>query len=476
MKLKNILKSTLALGLLVAGMSSCDMNTPMYYFSDPATPKTVQDVQNVVNGAYNQFAGYRFYGRNVVALGDIATDIATASPSKGHFVAIDQWTFNETEGVLDEIWKSGYVVIGSCTDAINQANALLAEANTSDDEKAQLQSLIMQAAGLKAYTYYAMINIFGKDVATNGNTPGLILVKEEKPAPKVEVERASVSEVYSYILDLLKQAHAAAAAAGEAAYMEPYQYYISPVALDAMEAKIKLSLHDYAGAKAAATKALQSSKDISNKDYLAMWSSTAPSAEDIFTLVKSEDDNLSANALNTLYGSYLASLNSLVLDVMKDTDARSGLIQMTKADDEAIQLPHPTKYNGTPSAAAVSNIPVLRYSDMYLTLAEAEANLGNLAAASTALLNVAKRDSEVNATTFTAYGKAELLQFIAEERVREFFVEGHRLMDLKRTGAPATINGKQGYVISGFAFPIPASEINAGFMTQQNDDWSTLIP
>lgn len=39
MKLKNIIKSTLAIGLLLASFSSCDMNTPMYYFTDPTATK-----------------------------------------------------------------------------------------------------------------------------------------------------------------------------------------------------------------------------------------------------------------------------------------------------------------------------------------------------------------------------------------------------------------------------------------------------
>lgn len=474
MKLKNILKTSLTLGLLMTGLSSCNMDTPMNYFVDPNNPKTVTDVQNNLTGAYNQFAGYRFYGRNVVALSDIATDISQVSPSKGHFVSIHQWTFSETEVILGEIWSSGYVVIDAATDVVNDAKVLLADEGLSNGEKATLHDVMMQAYGLKAYTYYILVNIFAKDVASNGSTPGVILVKDVKPAPKEPVERATVTDTYNYILELIAAAREEAGKAGEAVSKDAV--YITPKALDAMEAKVKLSMHDYAGAKTAATAALTDFKGISNEDYLAMWTTNVPSAEDIFTLKKTEDDNLSSNALNTLYGSYLATITPTVVNAVKDTDLRSQLILMSYDGDDDLDVPHPMKYDGIPNAAAVSNIRVLRYSDMYLTLAEAEANLGNLPAGTAALLNVAKRDSDVKADSFSFADKESLLKAIEMERIREFFAEGHRLFDLKRTGNAATINGVEGYVISGFAFPIPADEINAGFMTTQNDDWSKLIP
>src|SRR5690606_27788497 len=127
---------------------------------------------------------------------------------------------------------------------------------------------------------------------------------------------------------------------------------------------------------------LRNSAGVDNTTYLTMWRSTAITGEDIFTLVKSEDDNLSANALNTLYGSYGGSVSEFTKTRFEATDIRSSLI----TDDN-----HPMKYDGLPSAAAVSNVPVFRLSEMYLIIAEAEAILGdNLIAAQNALLYTAK--------------------------------------------------------------------------------------
>lgn len=471
MKLRNIF-NVVFLGVLLLGVSSCNMDTPMNYYVDPSKPKTLQDVQNELNGAYNQFAGSSFYGRNVVALSDIVTGFSAASPDKGHFVSINDWIFTDTDSYFETIWQSGYVVIPACTGIINDAKALL-EASKSDKDKVALNNILMQAYGLKAFTYYTLVNIFSKDVVNNGGTLGLVLIKDTKVKPKEKVERSTVAETYAYILELIANGRAAATAAGEKAVLKD-PLYITPIGLDAMEARIKLSMHDYAGAKDLATSALKSYKGISNEDYLAMWQSNAASAEDIFTLKKSEDDNLSANALNTLYGSYMAYLSPKTTSVMKESDIRSKLIATNVSKD--LKAPHPAKWDGLPSAQAVSNIPVLRYSEMYLIIAEAEANLGNLAAATSALFNVAKRDTAIQEATFKFDTKEALLQAISDERIREFFSEGHSLFDLKRTGAAFELNGDKNFVIANYAFPIPKSEINAGFMTQQNDDWKTLIP
>ena len=100
----------------------------------------------------------------------------------------------------------------------------------------------------------------------------------------------------------------------------------------------------------------------------------------------------------------------------------------------------------------------------------------NEADAQTALLYTAKRNPAITAVADLPSTKEDLLKFIAEERIRELFTEGNRLYDLRRTEATATIAGKANFKPYNSVFPIPASEINAGFMTQQNDDWASNLP
>ena len=189
------------------------------------------------------------------------------------------------------------------------------------------------------------------------------------------------------------------------------------------------------------------SDGVNNTIYVSMWRNTAITGEDIFTLVKSEDDNLSANALNTLYGSYGSSVSEFTRTRFAPTDIRSALIYTHPQYGPN----HPGKYDGLPSSAAVGNIPVFRLSEMYLIIAEAEAELSNIAPAQTALL-YSKRNTAITTVADLPATQDELLDFIADERVREFFVEGHRFYDLRRTGATATIAGDTNFEAAKFAF------------------------
>ena len=88
----------------------------------------IQDVQNGLNGAYQRFGYYTFYGRNVPALSDMISDISVASASTGHFVSINQWSFNEYDSYILDIWSAGYNLIDRCVRGINGGTALIESA------------------------------------------------------------------------------------------------------------------------------------------------------------------------------------------------------------------------------------------------------------------------------------------------------------------------------------------------------------
>lgn len=71
-----------------------------------------------------------------------------------------------------------------------------------------------------------------------------------------------------------------------------------------------------------------------------------------------------------------------------------------------------------------------------------------------------------------------MLDFIWSENVREFFGEGHFLFDARRLDKTITVMGGKctTFKPANFVFPIPAAEINAGFMKEQNTGWSDNLP
>ena len=170
--------------------------------------------------------------------------------------------------------------------------------------------------------------------------------------------------------------------------------------------------------------------------------------------------------MNTLYGSYKGGLTNFTKGLFGANDYRAGVLNN-----------YAFKFCGLPTAQAVSNIPVFRVSEMYLILAECEAQLGNTADAQNALFFTAQRDADITSATDLPSTKNALMDFINDERVRELYQEGFRWYDARRQGLKITVaTTSQNFDIAKFVYPIPASEINAGYGTEQNEGWSSNLP
>lgn len=471
--MKKIFKSILTVAISL-GLASCNFDLDTYQ----AIPTedafaSVADVQNGLNGAYQSFGTYRFYGNNVVAIGDMATDVAIADPTSGHGVTINKYQINITEPILNEAWEYGYKVVDRSLRVILGANELMqSNKNLSEDDIAKLNLYISQGYALKAISNFYLVNLFGMPYQANGANSqlGLPLLENEPLQPFVNIKRSTVAQTYEQIVaDIAAAKNYMEKAGGAQASIN--QFYLNEAAIYALDAKVNLFMGKNDAAKASAKKAieLRASGNVANDVYVTMWSDISITDEDIFTIAKTNDDNLSANALNTLYGSYDGKLSYGIMGLFGDKDVRKQLITKDL---------QPLKFNGIPSAQAVSNIPVFRKSEMYLIIAEVEANAGNIAASQEALFYTAKRNEAIKSATELPATKAALLKFISEENVREFFEEGHRWYDVRRTGEKITPNvtGVTNFNVAGFVYPIPANEINAGFCTEQNTDWASGLP
>ncbi|NLD24338.1 MAG: RagB/SusD family nutrient uptake outer membrane protein, partial [Bacteroidales bacterium] len=334
---------------------------------------------------------------------------------------------------------------------------------------------LSQFYALRALAHFDLVNLFGLPYKAGGGNsqPGIVVISDTPIEEFQQVTRSSVEETYTQILKDIESAKQYAG--GELEEAADKYYYLNEAAIYALEARVNLYMHRYDAAIVAAEEAieLRDSEGVNNQVYLSMWRDVVTTGEDIFTLKKSADDNLSANALNTLYGSYGSKVSEFTKTRFEATDIRSALVYTHRDYGNN----HPGKYDGLTTAAAVSNIPVFRLSEMYLIIAEAEAELGNdLIAAQNALFYTAKRNTDITTIADLPATQEGLLEFIADERVREFFVEGHRFYDLRRTGVTATIAGDANFVAANFAFPIPSEEVNSGFGVTQNEGWSNNLP
>jgi hypothetical protein len=247
-------------------------------------------------------------------------------------------------------------------------------------------------------------------------------------------------------------------------------------------------MKDYEGAKNAADSAISWALENNRKlaytanEYYNLWTSNEPNMEDIFTLAINEAESYGMTSIGFFYGpesaTYGGRLSPQAKNKLESGDIRNSIIEQDKqlANGAGYRA---AKYNG-PVNGSVSNIHAVRLSELYLILAECYNELGEPDLAKTALLNIAKRNPSITSeadidTKVQELETKTLAKFISDERVRELMFEGHRWMDMRRTGEKlskefqvnSTINFKD-FDVQTFVFPIPSDEINASGLPQNN--------
>lgn len=483
-KILNKISIVLSLALAV---SSCDFDTELQQNVDTADAfKNVQDVSNGTTGAYQALANYPFLGNYAIAFGDFAGGLANGSASSGHFYSVSYWSVSDTDEEMEGIWQYGFKVVDAAVRTINGADALLAaNPDMSDDDKATIYYNVSQCYALRALAYFTMTQYFCYPYSKGADQKGLPIVKNQPVEAFQNATRASLGDTYSFMLDDIKKALEYNEEAGSPSLQ---YFFLNKAAIYALKARVCLYMGNYADAEAAAKKAIElkgkgnaTYTDLTpnNETYLTMWASLNPSDEDIFTLSKTTDDNLSANALNTLWGSYYGKVSTYGQSFFSDTDVRAQLIGVVDSNSPASM-----KWQGIESSQATSNIPIFRKSEMALIIAECEARNGNITEAQKYVGYTAKRDSQYAAEDGSCdlsklpSDKDALLEFIWKENTREFLGEGHFYSEARRLDKTVTVMAGTCTTFrpANFVFPIPAAEINAGFMKDQNTGWEDGLP
>lgn len=463
--------SILIAGCLAFSTTSCDKfltETPTTSIPDDTAFDSAKDFQNAISGVYNTLGTSTFLGRDAMALPDAASDLIAHSGVTSHFYDIFNYQIQETNTYLEGIWEYGYAVIDRSARIIDAGTQPVLEMNESD--KATVNQCVAQAYGTRALCTFLLTNIYALPYSEqNKNTLGIVNV-EKQVKPFTQVQRVTVEENYRFILSDIEKAKEFYAKEGvkDEGYIK-----MNIAAVYALEARVKLYMANYAGAIAAAEKAIASrggSIVSTPTEYKAMFTTLAISSEDIFVLAKSETDFLSSNSLNNLYSTtYGLSVNPQTIAEYEPTDIRLSMLGGESWSGG--------KMAGITSNNMIQNLPIFRLPEVYLTLAEAEAALGKYDLAKRNYLEVAaKRNPSLD--TDAIKEDASLIPLIARERKLELVQEGHRFFDARRLNQRINVsNGLyKEFAVSGFAYPIPAKEVNSGFGVVQTTGWSSKLP
>jgi tetratricopeptide (TPR) repeat protein len=395
--------------------------------------KTKEDVEAVIMGAYDQFAGM---DENLFKYGEIRGDLVLGDNNQ----SADERRIMEGSIYPDNgmcKWADFYKVINYCNEVLHFAPSVQDKDKTFTDYI--LYGYMSEAYFLRSLSYFYLVRIF-KEVP-------LIITPTLTDATNVYVKKATEDEVLDQITADLIEARKWATVDGYLSIAENKGRATKP-AIDALLADISLWRFDYESCITYCQniEATNKYRIVPGNEWFTIYY-PGNSLEGIFEF-QFDDGLQQTNGTYDLtnYNSYNYDPSDYAIELFdsEDEDKRDldrGLgksIKMESEDDYIIW-----KYVGLvgdnqtarPNVILRSaNWILYRYSDIFLMKAEALSQLGRYDEALTALMEVRKKRSLLappSGLTYTATGFEDA---ILEERARELAFEGKRWFDLMRMG------------------------------------------
>jgi len=453
------------LSFLLLLVSAC---TKQFLETDPSSStyategfKTTQDFESALNGCYSGLQAVGYYGRNFPVIGDVlSNNVVPSETNLSWFVELYNFAQTSSDQYLLDFWKSAYEVI-------NRTNILLRNAKTSDFlAKDERNYFVSQALAIRALAHFDLFRTFSNNYICAGKTDHLaipLILDSTYIGTTDPVGPSTAEEVMSHIVADLKHAKSIA----EAENISPFRF--NKLSMQALLARCYLFKGEYRNAFLEADSVIQSGMYalVVAGDIVDGWEQEY-TTESIFSIKFTSSDYNAVNSLGYLYGNsgYGAFVPSTdLLSLYSTGDRRKNLVNQGFC----------TKYDSESKAVGNANFPVIRFSEMYLIVAEGLQTFNVKIKGSSVdesividYLDNVKRRSNPNMPE-TELSGTELYNEILDEYQREFAFEGQQFFVRKRLELGvyrADCKSMQCNVSysanpSLFAMPIPQSEQNA---------------
>lgn len=482
------------LGITAALFStSCLDKEPTHAILADEAITNVEEANQAVLGIYADYKSQYLYSGNLTLLPDIQADLVYAVNGYSNtYGDIWRWNINPTNSDIEAVYGTLYKVIGDCNFFFEQV-AKWENTLVDDDAYDRLQGFKGEVHFARALAYSELIKCFCKayDPATAKDELGVVLVSSySNPG---EMKRASLYDSYQFVLaDLAKAAEYLESDQDEAASNLYNTAYFTYYTVQALYARVYLYMQDWDNAIKASSEVIDSNNfllsdvntiytgNYSYYDYMWQYDQSTEIIWKVGFTSTSYGGRLGQVFLNYDYSSYRPDYvpGSAALALYSSADLRYNAFfgTTTTGYSHGLSWPLLIKYHGNQDFMNNYNIlhvsmpKVFRLSEQYLIRAEAYCQKGEYSDASddVTTLRKARFQSGYGALTLT---EENWLDEISDERVRELYMEGFRLNDLKRWGkgferAPQTqsvADGSSLKVEAGnplFVWPIPQHELD----------------
>ena len=501
--MKKILYTIIAVVALCMANTSCLNKYPENAIPSDKAINTLDELDQAAIGLYEAFLSPALYSGYLTLLPDIQCDMVHAVNGYTNIYGnIWRWDILSTNSEITAVYASLYQVIARANYLLEYAPRV--EATLTDEEQIEHYNQICgEAYFARAMAYSELIKLYCKSYESDEEAQsekGVVLVtKYNTDEPMM---RASLYDSYQRVIsDLDKAAELMAVDSSVpmnglfgSTYFNEYTAY-------ALRARVALYMKDWDAA-------IEYSSKVIDSGYYILSSATTEmgSGMSYFTYMWQYDEateiiwkvgftlNSHGGALGQVFFNYDYSSmkpdyvpSEWVLGLYSDSDMRYPNYFQTYQTGHSHGLTWPllVKYFGNMEffnqQVMHTTMPKpLRLAEQYLIRAEAYIMKENYSAAGDDLgtLYSARHLGFSGSVTLTS---ANAMQTIEEERIRELYMEGFRLMDLKRWHKGFERRPQEQSLEHGsslkieaddvrFVWPIPQHELEApGSMIEPND-------
>lgn len=505
----------IAVSALTALFASCNMDKfPHDSILESEGVKTMSDAEQLRVSIYTPMKGLIVGARHDIEelRGGLFNAMADFGNAYGTF---HSWRMQVNDTDVESLWYSDYAIITSVNYAIGAYEKLLAdtESGLTEDNKAAVSMYLAEAHVTRALAYWDLVTkycvAYDPDLHEGAEDHlGLPLTTVYNPTSDVSQYpgRSSLKETYDLIIDDLS------AALEIPTLGTTNSNYFTKDVVKALLARVQLNMKDW-------TNAARNAQEIINTNTYTLASSAGDleglynldtSNELLFVVAGSKNDTPGSTGSLYIYDTekrdgstpdpqYIPS-QTLIDLYDAENDMRYPIFFKTKTitvenagtDDLELMWKFVGNRNFRTNETQLNyiNAGKIRISEMYLTLAEAAANMGGegLSVAQSALNTL--RASRINGYVDESYAERDLMPAIKAEWTREFVGEGFRMINLKRwnddmvrgdsqnsamTKAEAGYDGLEKSMSDARClWPIPKKEmdINPQIKGQQNEGYN----
>ncbi len=452
--------------------------------------ETIDDFDAQVRSCYEGLRSGNYYGGAMLILPDVMSDnlIITAAGLQSYR---DIFNFNieNTNSAVSGLWSAGY-------NTILQANRVIEPLGASNKFEGTPDStasfgLLAEAYAVRAMVHFDMVRLYAPryvDAATGAVTPAIPYVTSTNSQAKPS--RNTLSEVYGAIRNDLTKAYALIGKTGDM-HNASVNTRVKQQSIAAILSRVYLTLAANGNDSTFLSNALFYANEavaelygtdlLDRNGFYQIWhSSIAQTNPEVLLRIAILDtdgatigNNYGQSSSDGFRNNYAVN-HTLYKNIYNADTTDIRITAYTRKDtykDNVYAGVYKYRTRGGTSPVNVCDGVVIRTSEMYLTLAECYARLGDDANA-LSLLNMVRVRRYAAVPSGTPTG-SELLDLIRSERRKELAFEGQRFFDLKRlnqtiergsSGDYIDGNGKVSEVESISAsdtktiWPIPLSE------------------